>query len=69
MNVKNDITGNNSDDKADVPWSMPEYRVPSPDESSQEAQGNAVEAVDHHFLYPGPEVKFIHRESGSDENS
>jgi hypothetical protein len=46
---------------------MPEYGVPAPDESSQEAQGNAVEAVDHNFVYPGTKGKFIHRERGSDE--
>jgi len=68
MNINNNITGNNPCDKTDVPASSPEHRVPVPDECGQDPQCNTVEAVDHHFVYPGTEVKFIDGKPGSNEN-
>jgi hypothetical protein len=68
MNVKYNVTGNNSDDKADIPHPVPEYRMPPVNVSGEDAQGNTVEAEDHHFLYPRSEVKFVHGEPGGDKN-
>ena len=68
VNVNNDITSDHPCDEADVPYPAPEYRVPSVNVSSQDTQCDAVEAVDHDFLDPRPQVKFIDCIMGSDED-
>ena len=68
LNVENDIAGNDSDDETDVSWPVPENGIPAPDECSKDAKGNAVETVDHNFIYPGSKIKIVDNKFWCDED-
>ena len=68
VNVNNDIAGHHTRNEADVSYPVPEYGVPVMNKGSQDAQGNAVEAVYHDFLDSRCQEKFVDVKSGGDEN-